>query len=423
MELTSDNSNGIETNKTEENGRTSGENTPSFSYSENTPTLPSSSEVPPRGLCESKKIHPFEDNYAFYANPEIYKKVKDLLVTRCKQCKQTFQTKKDLVTHFKSKHSSLLCSTCLDNNHQFWYEYSNYAPDALTNHRKGLLNESGFFGHIYCYFCSFYLYNRDTAKIHCNQEHYLCTVCDILNVKFQYYKDFESLHAHYRSKHFCCSNSVCRSNLCYVYAYKSELWAHAMTNHGLEMNLSDICLGNEANPPVFSLFEKGQEQDEESLYGTDSNITNPLISNPFFPKFSSNTTDGSSNDSRQNVPVFLNRQIIHQEDSVSKQRINQVKYITSNFYAEISDSIGKYISGRKAVEDMVKEIEDCVGKQICLKILEGVPFYSKQKQIRDFSEGYKKELTFPTFKKTTEKVKENKKQKTGFRILDSSKFK
>lgn len=364
-----------------------------------------------------------EDSYATYASRGIRARVKGLLAIRCKECKQVFGTRKELVTHFRSRHSSLLCSTCLENNHQFWYEYSSYTPESLSLHRRGQLKEPGFDGHVFCVFCSFYLYNKDTAKKHCNQEHQLCTVCDILGNKHQYYKSFLDLEAHYRSQHFCCSNPVCIKNLCYVYAYKSELWAHSISHHGLEMQLSDISLKNEKNPTVLSLSEKKDgDGDEESIYRTGTNILNPLVNSPFFPTFSRAASPRAQDEASSSVPSFLNRQILQQAESSSKQRASQVRNITPLFCSEISTSIEKYVGGMKSIKEMVCEIEDAVGKPTCLRILESVSFVQKQREVKEFLVNYKKELKFPTFKKTPARngAEDQRKKTIGFKVLDAS---
>ncbi|ELA41718.1 uncharacterized protein VICG_01222 [Vittaforma corneae ATCC 50505] len=361
-----------------------------------------------------------EDGFAKFKNDEVHQKVRSLLLIKCKECRQQFNTKKELMTHFKSKHSSLLCGTCLENNHQFWYEYFSYTPETLSLHRKGQLKESGFDGHVHCPFCSFWIYNKDLAKKHCNEEHQLCTVCDSMGVKFQFYRNFSELETHFRSKHYCCDNPVCVKNHCYVYAYKSEICAHSLAHHGLEMQLNDVCLKNEKNPTVFSLHDSRARSEEESLYTRGVNILNPLINEPFFPSFNqSNISRDSSS-----VPSFLNRQIVHQAQTINSQRVNILKDISPNFYNEISQIIEKYISGIKPLTEMIAEIEECVGKETCLRIIGRVPFLQKQKEISQFSVEYKKELKFPSFKKSIPKVDEapqqpNKRQ--SFRVIDLTK--
>lgn len=370
---------------------------------------------------EPAKKKVLEDNFAQFENEDVRQRVKSLLVVKCKNCKEIFSSKKELIGHFKAKHSALLCSTCLENNHQFWYEFQQYTPETLSQHRRGQMKESGFEGHVHCPFCTFWLYNRDAAKKHCNQEHQLCTVCDSIGYKFQFYKNFGELEQHYRSRHYCCDNPVCVKNLCYVYAYKSEVCAHSMTHHGLDLQYSDITLKNEKNPQVFSLKEGKAEDEDESPYTRGVNILTPLVKTPFFPSF----LQGKSIPDATAVPSFLNRQIVHEAQTASSQRLNILRDICPNFAKEISVIIEKYISGSKPLPEMVSEIEDSAGSAACLKILGRISFFQRQKEVSVFIEQYKKELKFPKFKKKSGGPAEEStpKSSVGFRVFDFSKNK
>lgn len=360
-----------------------------------------------------------EDADVIYENKKIAKIIKDLLAIRCKECSAIYHTKKELMGHVKNKHSVMLCSTCLDNNHQFWYEYSHYSPETLGQHRRGQSKEHGFEGHIFCSFCNLWLYNKDTAKKHCYQEHQICTVCDILGKKLQFYKNYAELENHYQVKHYCCSNVICRKNHCYVYAYKSELCAHSIAHHGLEMQIADIVEASGKNPSVLSLQEKNSTLEQESLFTTGVNIVNPLVDEPFFPSFSRDKKPGNSS----TVPSFLNRQIIHEADGIKRQRENIIKDISPNFYTNISTIIEKYISNVKPLHEMIAEIEECVDKEKTLRILQKVSFLQKQKEISEFSVEYKKKLKFPSFKKETKTQVQPVKKPMAFRIIDFTKKK
>lgn len=365
---------------------------------------------------------------ATFQDKEIEKRIKNLLLIKCKECKQIFNSKKDLSFHFKNKHSSLLCTTCLNNNHQFWYEYVSYSPETLSLHRKG---EEG---HIFCPHCSIWLYNKELSKKHGNEEHQICTICDSIGIKFQFYKNYEELEAHFRSKHFCCDSPVCIKNHCYAYAYKSELCAHYMAHHGMEVQLCDISHKSDKNPTVLSLHNfKENNEDDISIYSRGVNILNPLINEPYFPSFNengsntSNNRNGSNSSNNENgsVPNFLNRTVIKQREESKIERVSILVEITPLFYKEISLIIEKYISGIKALSEMIGEIEECVGKQNCSKILGRINFLEKQNEINKFLEEYKKELKFPSFVKSNKtginNLEENKKKGVGFKVLNFSK--
>lgn len=366
-----------------------------------------------------------EDSLVVFENKEIKQKVKELLSIKCKECSASFNSKKDLMNHFKNKHAVLLCSTCLENNHQFWYEYATHTPESLGQHRRGQLKEPGFEGHIHCPFCMIWLYNKDTAKSHCYQNHQICTVCDILGQKLQFYKNFSDLETHYRSQHYCCANPVCVKNHCYVYAYKSELCAHSISHHGMEMQLSDISVKKDKDVQVFSLFTKGGLLEPESLYTTGVNILNPLVNEPFFPSFNKVNAAKTKKADLGSVPSFLSRQIIHETDDLKRQRERILNLIVPNFSSGISPIIDKYICNIKPLKEMTSELEETVGKEITLKILQKIPFLQKQKEVSEFAIQYKKELKFPPLKKSTKPLaaNPNTKPSLGFKIIDFTKQK
>lgn len=365
--------------------------------------------------CLAGKPYFLEDENAIYTSEAMYNKIGSLLVKRCKKCKRVCKNNEMLADHYKEAHSKLPCFICLNNNHQFWFEVSLYDPEALEKHKKGRLSEAGFAGHTFCVHCSVYFYNKEEAKKHCQSEHQLCTVCDILGRKFQFYRNYSALEDHYRSQHYCCTNSLCVKNLCYVYAYKSELWTHCLTQHSLDIHLADIKLGGRENPPVCSIGNT-EEADTDSLYRQPPNITTPLVNEPYFPSFES--TDA--------IPDFMNRSIIAQEDHISNVRVKQIQSITKTFYNEINVGIGKYIEGTKELATLINEIESAVGNQVCLRILENINFVNKSREVKEFLKDYKRAVTFPTFQQTSAPVpKSNKKQSkplfSSFKILDTSK--
>lgn len=352
-----------------------------------------------------------------------------------------------------------------------------------------------------------HFYGPEEIRAHCNAEHQLCTVCEVLGLRLQFYRNFEDLEAHYRSQHFCCTTAICIKNLSYVFAHKSELWAHCISQHGMDLQLADISLRPLPNPPVCSL---GIREERNDIYRHTPSIVTPLISEPHFPRFPG-TTKSAFNETRENsikvgvknvekinddgnagtaefrrakvytdssshstltsvhtpafssasnkstssgsvsnsksvkasehvpafldreilnthtqVPEFLNRDIISKNSLEAQSRLSQIKRLTSTFSIEIADGISKYIDGAKSLSDLVKEIEDAVGKEISLSIFENISFLQRQKEIRDFLPAYKKQVMFPVFKKIpSEKQPQPKKevQPLGFKILDFSRKK
>ncbi|KAI4290804.1 E3 ubiquitin-protein ligase ZNF598 [Pancytospora philotis] len=360
---------------------------------------------------------PSEDDDAVYRGSVVKRRIRSLLLKKCRTCKAVCKDNDELIAHYKEAHAKLLCPVCIHHNHQFWFDHATYTPETLEKHKNGQLGEAGFYGHTYCVHCKQHFYNREEARKHCQMEHQLCTVCDLLGVKCQFYRNFKELEEHYRAKHYCCTDSVCAKNLCYVYAYKSELWTHCLTQHSLEIQLADIQLSARPNPPVCSIGEV-EEADPNGLYRQNPNIVTPLINQPYFPSF--NSTEA--------VPSFMDRQILAQSAQAKNSRLQQIRYFTKVFCEEINASIERYIDGIKDFATLKSEIESAVGSQVTLKILETVPFLHRSKEIKDCLVAYRKEVMFPSFTKAPAdakgvgtKRKAANKLPTGFKILDVSK--
>lgn len=356
-----------------------------------------------------------EDDNAVYASVAIQKKVQSLLAKKCGLCKRTFAGNDELIAHYKAEHEKLLCTVCIGNNHQFWFEHTTYTPETLEKHKKGELNELGFTGHVYCTHCKVYFYNKESAKRHCQLEHQLCTICEILGKKMQFYRNYSELQEHYRARHFCCTDSVCVKNLCYAHAYKSELWTHCLTQHSLDLQLADIKLSSRPDPPVCSIGEV-EEPDTTGMYRQYPNIVTPLINEPYFPSFTSTTA----------VPDFMNRQILAQEVQARKSRLQQIHCFTRTFCNEINASIEGYIDGVKDFPTLVKEIESAVDPRVSLKILENISFLQRAKEAKEHLIAYKKQVMFPSFHKTMSPTPTMVKKKatapfSSYKVLDLSK--
>lgn len=378
-----------------------------------------------------------EDKYAVYDNSATFKKIKGLLLKKCTKCKIVVESNKELINHYKIKHSVLICDTCINNGHEFWYEHTNYKAENLIKHQNGKLNQPGFTGHIYCTHCEKYLYDHDKAKHHARNTHQLCTVCEILGIKNQFYKDYAALEIHYRAKHFLCDNSSCIKNHSYVFAYQSELWKHAKSVHSICLNLASIKSSLCEDPPVLSLIVNNVAESEDNI----TSKMNLLVNIPYFPSFGKVYT-GSSDETNsmnkmvvkntlketRNVPEYMDRRILFEENKMSRTRICQLKLLTNIFVEEINEAIAKYIDGTKSINDMVKEIELGVGNKKCLNILRNISFLHKNKEVKEFLVDYTTKVIFPKFQKeekdTNIKAQFNKNRFIkDFRVLDLSKKK
>lgn len=352
---------------------------------------------------------PLEDEIALYVSSEAHSLVKELLSFKCNICNICEKNKPDLSTHYKLSHNKLVCNICLDNNHQFWDEIVPYDFDKLSMHKQGKLFEPGFTGHTYCQHCAKYFFNSESLKSHCYTDHQLCTVCEIIGRKLQFYNNFTALEQHYRSQHYCCRFIQCVKSHCFVFGRKAELWSHYNTEHAIDVQLADICIGQEPNPEVVSLCAP-DEINRSTIHRETHNIVSPFAYSSSFEQLG-------------NVPHFMNLRIIQQEENANLGRLNQVKCITKIFYNEINKGIKMYLDGEKRLEDLVKEIEDAVGNQVALRILSTVGFAHRQKEINRFVKEYKERVMFPPFKKNEKKTQEPNRSRPniGFGIVDATK--
>lgn len=360
-----------------------------------------------------------EDEHAFYASTDVMEAVQQLLANRCRICKILLGSKPDLALHCKKEHSRLLCTVCLENNHQFWDEIVPYEFGKLSAHRKGTLKEPGFNGHSFCLHCNKYFFNLELLKRHCHNVHQLCTVCETLGLRLQFYNTYAALEEHYKAKHYCCTDSLCLSNKCYVFVNKSELWEHYLSQHSMNVPLSDIHARCGNNPPVVALTTR-EEAQPQNLYRQTRSIVTPLVNAPYFPSF----VNASSHDEPSTVPHCMNREIIHQQEAASASRAKQILLITKLFANEINSGIGLYLADEKDLAALVREIEDAVGNQVCLRILESVNFLHRQRDVNAFVQTYKKSVLFPSFKKAEPRVAKPAVPSTfsiGFKVVNATK--
>lgn len=369
-------------------------------------------------LNSTERVWTKEDDHACYSSDRVFSFVQNLLLKKCIKCKAVFQDSSALEEHYRKRHSCLVCDICLAQGHQFWFEMQIYTPEKLARHKKGQLSEPGFSGHVYCVHCEKYLYNMDEAKKHCHLQHQLCTVCGVLGIRQQYYSNYKALEEHYKARHYCCTDPACVKNLCYVYAYKSELWTHSLIHHSRDIKLTDISTGLSPNPPVCSL-DTNSEANEDSFYPPPVNIVSPLVNEPFFPSFASSEEESQNSQ----VPAYMNRSIIHQAESIARNRLSQIRMITNIFASETNESIEKFLNGSKTIQDVVSEIEAGVGGQVCLRVLESVSFMHRGKEVREFLKTYRQSVIFPVFKKEEPFQKPRQDLKKGgslggFKVLD-----
>ncbi|TBT98965.1 hypothetical protein CWI36_2153p0010, partial [Hamiltosporidium magnivora] len=116
------------------------------------------------------------------------------------------------------------------------YNYHPLTPTTLTNTPI----TSHIISHPKCLFCKKYFY--DTSKIlnHMTHYHYLCTLCDRMGKKHQYYNTYDTLQLHYSTNHYTCKYKECIDSSCYVFCYKVEMYEHVVNYHNENIRYQDI---------------------------------------------------------------------------------------------------------------------------------------------------------------------------------------
>ena len=366
-----------------------------------------------------------EDGHMRYASLEAFRECESLLSMKCAKCGREYATADKLAEHVKIHHSLLLCDVCMQHGHQFWHEIHYYAPDKLNLHKRGKLPEPGFPGHSWCVHCRKYLYNAEEARQHCLLEHQMCTICDILGLKNQFYSNYPDLEKHYKAKHYCCKDPVCIRNMCYVYASKNELWSHCIMHHAMDIKLADIQTGLVANPPVNSLENEPGGGGESALFRQPVNLVTPVISEPNFPNFG----QAAAQDGRPRaMPFYMDRSLPIAHARPSAVEVSRIAAHTKLFAKEIAEAINAFVRNESPLPDMVATIEACVDKKVCLRILETVPFSSKAGEVAEFLKAYRPSVIFPAFTKAESPPPPSRgaggrkgRSIGGFKILDLSK--
>ncbi len=341
---------------------------------------------------KNKKV--IEDEYGYFDSEFVFKKIKGLLLKKCKKCKEIFSSNKEMLEHNRLKHGELFCDVCVNYGHEFWYEHCSYKPEKLIKHKRGELLEPGFMGHILCPHCEIYLYNFEKAKEHGQKKHHICTVCDVLGIKNQFYKDYESLEKHYSANHFICKDPVCFKNLCYVFAHKSELWAHYLLKHKMETNLFDIKSGLNENPVVFSVKTISEQINRKK----NTNI----VATPFSAKtMNKQINKETKRNSNIVVTPFVNKPYFA-EFNESNKIIDNVK-INSNS----SGSNGKYSFNSNSYKKAINNTTNNTNGNNNLSL--NIPTYKKAINNTTNNTNGNNNLSsnIPTYKKATNNITNN----------------
>ena len=148
-------------------------------------------------------------------------------------CKVVFRDSKTLKKHLTTKHDKVFCDICVENKLIFPAEQLTYTRDEYSRHIK-TGDYDGSRGHPSCRFCKKRFYDIDSLFQHLEREHFSCHVCSQDNTSSQnltYYKDYSSLHTHFRTDHHICQEAVCLENKFTVFSNQISLILHHKQHH------------------------------------------------------------------------------------------------------------------------------------------------------------------------------------------------
>ena len=146
------------------------------------------------------------------------------------KCRESFPMKAGLKRHAKAEHGMFMCEICLENRKIFSHEFQLFSSQASIrrHYEKG---EPGFKGHPECAFCKKRFYSDEELYEHCRMSHERCHVCESLNIRDTYYKNYEELEKHFQKSHFVCLESSCLEQKFVVFGSELELKAHTLNEH------------------------------------------------------------------------------------------------------------------------------------------------------------------------------------------------
>ena len=178
------------------------------------------SEFPLAKLKQNKSLD------VYYDSAETHQSCVLFMGYQCPltECQAICNGWKDLKQHVKT-HSLGFCSICTSFKKVFPKEQVLYSAEDLQPHIKPKDgNNDG--GHPKCQFCNTLFYGLDELYDHCKKLHEQCFVCQQNGKRFQYYKNYALLEAHFQSDHFYCTDKECLEKKFVVFGTQIDYEAH-----------------------------------------------------------------------------------------------------------------------------------------------------------------------------------------------------
>lgn len=215
---------------------------------------------------------------------------------------------------------SLLSDLCSLHKKVFPYEQSLYTLPQLTKHHHegdkdfNKEDETGFSGHPECAFCKTRFYGDDELFIHCRDMHEQCFLCVRNGNRHEYYANYESLEAHFKTDHCMCLYPQCLEKKFVVFDSPIDLKAHEVEVHGESVSGLQRSMQTDARRLdinfQYDSYRTQQQQQRSNKKPNHANNDNNSKKTANTKKTTTNNAaaaSGSSSSSSSSAPVNLSQ--------------------------------------------------------------------------------------------------------------------
>jgi hypothetical protein len=168
---------------------------------------------------------------AYFEDSKFEREIQKLWELKCSKCSSVHNTMNGLSAHIKASHNLSYCQICLEHQKVFFCEKVLYTPEELNAHNKNGDTIRKIKPHPSCDFCHKVFFSEDDLYYHCRDNHFTCFICDRQNMKHHYFKDYQHLEKHFKSKHFFCADPHCVASRFVAFSSSFELQAHNVSVH------------------------------------------------------------------------------------------------------------------------------------------------------------------------------------------------
>ncbi|KIM91792.1 hypothetical protein PILCRDRAFT_902 [Piloderma croceum F 1598] len=154
----------------------------------------------------------------------------------------------DLKLHVRAMHGRVMCDLCIRFKKVFSHEHALYPANILPLHLPSIPHrlqksipveqiEGGI--HPLCQCCRECFFSDDELYTHMQERHEECFVCKRMEIRDQYFKDYDSLEKHFTHAHHPCTQPQCQARKFVVFSSALDLKAHMVDEHGADMTSRD----------------------------------------------------------------------------------------------------------------------------------------------------------------------------------------